>query len=300
MGLAICLVMARHTLWPGLPEWAEFFKNLCDIGVDIFLFLSGFTCANSFCRQPDVKKYMRKRFVRVVPAYLVVAVLWFAYHDLYKGGGTWATFCYDVFALNFFVGGHLDFWYIPATLCFYLLLPFYVKLAQRNKWVRFVPEMVVAVAVGVEMSGLFVPQCFLYLRLPVFLLGIHAFLSRGQGTEVRPWLLLGLAASALAAVWLFSSWGICLHLRYLLYIPVVVAIVWFWPSTPFSWLAFLGTYSLELYLLHERVQWFLDYHIHNPWGLLLLSVGLSIVLAYGLHVLLDKVRAFRPVTAKPE
>lgn len=300
MGFAICLVMAFHTTWPELPVWVGFFKNLCDIGVDIFLFLSGFTCANSFCRQPDLKKYLRKRFVRVVPAYLVVAVLWFAYHDLWKGDGTWATLCYDVFALNFFVGGQLDFWYIPVTLCFYMLLPFYVKLAQRNKWVRFVPAVVVAVAVGVEMSGFFAPQCFLYLRLSVFLLGIHAFLSKGSGTELRPWLLLILAAGALVAVWLFSSWGICLHLRYLLYIPVVVAIVRFWPSLPLPGLAFFGTYSLELYLLHERVQWFLDYHVHNPWGLLLLSVSLSIALAFGLHVLVDKLRVFRPVLVKPE
>lgn len=63
---------------------------------------------------------------------------------------------------------------------------------------------------------------------------------------------------------------------------------------------FLGSYSLELYLFHERVQWFLDYHIHNPWGLLLLSVSLSIALAYGLHVLLDKVGISRPVVAKPK
>ncbi len=300
MGLAICLVMARHTLWPGLPEWAEFFKNLCDIGVDVFLFLSGFTCANSFCRQPDLKKYLRKRFVRVVPAYLVVAVLWFAYHDILKGGGTWATLGYDVFALNFFLGGHLDFWYIPAMLCFYLLLPFYVRVAQRSKWVSFVPALIVVVAVVVEVSGFFVPQCFLYLRLPIFLLGIHAFLSKGKGPEARPWLLLCLAAGALAAVWLFSSLGVCPNLRYLLYIPVVVAIVRFWPSLPLPGLAFLGIYSLELYLLHERVQWFLDYHVHNPWGLLLLSVSLSIALAFGLHVLLDKVGISRPVVAKPK
>ena len=252
MGFAICLVMAFHTTWPELPVWVGFFKNLCDIGVDIFLFLSGFTCANSFCRQPDLKKYLRKRFVRVVPAYLVVAVLWFAYHDLWKGDGTWATLCYDVFALNFFVGGQLDFWYIPVTLCFYMLLPFYVKLAQRNKWVRFVPAVVVAVAVGVEMSGFFAPQCFLYLRLSVFLLGIHAFLSKGVGTELRPWLLLILAAGALVA-------GLALFV--VGYLPalalsavyscrcghsMVLAVY------SFSWLAFLGSYSLELYLFHDE------------------------------------------------
>lgn len=122
-----------------------------------------------FCKYKlsRLKKYLRKRFVRVVPAYLVVAVLWFAYHDILKGGGTWATLGYDVFALNFFL---VDIWYIPATLCYYLL--------------------------------------------------------------------------------------------------------------------------------HERVQCFLDYHVHNPWGLLLLSVSLSIALAVGLHVLLGKVGISRPVVAK--
>lgn len=62
-----------------------------------------------FCKYKlsHLKKYLRKRFARGIPAYLVVAVLWFAYHDILKGGGTWATLGYDVFALNFFLGGHL-------------------------------------------------------------------------------------------------------------------------------------------------------------------------------------------------
>ena len=46
MGLAICLIMWFHSIYDVQNAALALVKNMCDIGVDMFMFLSGFSMAS--------------------------------------------------------------------------------------------------------------------------------------------------------------------------------------------------------------------------------------------------------------
>lgn len=67
MGFAIILIMLFHL---GVLPFGE-------CGVDIFLFLSGFSMYHSLSRNDNIVKFYRKRLLRILPAYLIIAIPFF-------------------------------------------------------------------------------------------------------------------------------------------------------------------------------------------------------------------------------
>ena len=57
MGLAICLIMWFHSIYDVQNAALALVKNMCDIGVDMFMFLSGFSMAYSFQKNSNVTAY---------------------------------------------------------------------------------------------------------------------------------------------------------------------------------------------------------------------------------------------------
>lgn len=57
MGFAILILMIFHSSIPSFYG----LKNILEIGVDIFLFLGGFTCTLSYCKSKKVDGYFNKR-----------------------------------------------------------------------------------------------------------------------------------------------------------------------------------------------------------------------------------------------
>ena len=103
MGLAICLIMWFHSIYDVQNAALALVKNMCDIGVDMFMFLSGFSMAYSFQKNSNVRQFYRKRLIRILPAYFLVFIFVYLYRDMIKGNGDILDVLYDLFFLNFFI-----------------------------------------------------------------------------------------------------------------------------------------------------------------------------------------------------
>ena len=113
MGVSMMLVVLFHSGFElSAVPILSLLKQWGDIGVDMFLLMSGMGIYHSLNKKPDTAAYIRNRFRRILPAHLIVCGCWFFFLDivLYREGIL--TFLMDVTSLNFWINGRLTTWYL--------------------------------------------------------------------------------------------------------------------------------------------------------------------------------------------
>ena len=103
----------------------EFIKTIVstgNVGVDIFLFLSGVCLYFSFVRKPDVMAFMKNRFMRVVPGVLLIFIGWWVYLSLINTVDV-PTFVSRVMLVRFWMTGDRTIWFVSLILVLYLAYP---------------------------------------------------------------------------------------------------------------------------------------------------------------------------------
>ena len=115
-----------------------------NVGVDMFLFLSGIGLWFSWTKNPDVRHFFVRRYLRIYPAWLIIACLF--YIPRFEGGDLWAwvDLVGDI-SINwdFWLHDELNFWYIPATMMLYLFAPGYMELIKRHPIYRWLPVVMI-------------------------------------------------------------------------------------------------------------------------------------------------------------
>lgn len=297
MGLAMLMIVLFHV---GLPRMSSFYglHRLGNVGVDIFLFLSGIGLWFSWTKRPGLRHFYRRRLLRVYPAWLIVAAIFFIplFHD--KPLTLVGELLINV---NFWIRGELVFWFIPAILAMYLVAPFYMTLIRRCPLWRWLPVLLVVWCVAVQWvqplhESLGHLEIF-FSRLPIFFIGINCGEAvREQRALPRgsEWpLLLCLACCFLLCLYLEQvRHGLFpLFVERMVYIPFTLSLCLLCPllleRLP-RWLtgimAWVGSISLETYLIHyEFILMPLTRQHLGYWPTALLTIALSLPLAWLLH-----------------
>lgn len=268
MGMAMLFVILFHV---GLPRWDPFFglRRVGNIGVDIFLFLSGVGLWFAWMKDNDWKRFFLRRYIRIYPAWLIIACLY--YIPRFNAGGglaAWIDLIGDI-AINwdFWQRDELTFWYIPAIMMLYLFAPAYMELIRRHPVYRWTPVAMIMWCILVHWVTP-IQQAVGHLeifwsRVPIFFIGIN------MGEMVRRkhaidgagiWMVgiiftMGLAASIFLEQVRHGEFP--LFIERMLYIPLTVTAImllnrvlrrtprWFNRS-----LSAVGALSLECYLVH--------------------------------------------------
>ena len=289
MGAAMLFIILFHVQ---LPRSDMFFglRRMGNIGVDLFLFLSGIGLWFSWMkdregenlRQKTVGFYLR-RLLRIYPTWLVMASLF--YVGDFMGAGKYSKNLADLLGdvlvnWDFWLHDELTFWYIPATMMLYLLAPPYMELIRRHPVYRWLPVVMVMWCVIVQWVTP-IHQAVGHLeifwsRVPIFFIGINmseAVRSKQSVDGQAIWLILlmfGVALSASIFLEQVRHGQFPLFVERMLYIPLTVTTVLLlnavFRHTP-QWfnraLSFVGAVSLEIYLIHshfvlvhlERLGW---------------------------------------------
>lgn len=117
MGFAIILIMLFHL---GVLPFGE-------CGVDIFLFLSGFSMYHSLSRNDNMLKFYRKRLLRILPAYLIIAIPFFILKTC-----TIEDFLLKITNLCIVFQGEMGgWWFITMILLCYLLAPLMYRVLKK-------------------------------------------------------------------------------------------------------------------------------------------------------------------------
>lgn len=328
MGVAMTVVVLFHVGGFRHDSLLYCLSRVGNVGVDMFLFLSGMGLWFSWSRlmqgrsRRAWREFYVRRFVRIWPAWLIVAGTYYALQ--YADGRIGAPRLALQIAFNwgFWADGELTFWYIPTTMAFYLFAPAYMQLIRRNPDWRLLP---VAAMLFCVAAHYYAPlrHSIGYLeimtsRVPIFLLGVNAGLWVMERRRLRPgsfWLVL--------LVFLLSAF-VCvnfedglrgrfpLFLERMAYIPLTISMLLLLgrlfaslPPAAGRVFALVGTLSLEIYLIHVQfvLQNIRQHHL-GYWLTALAVMAVSVAAAWVVHkiascvepLLLQKRGAEKPET----
>ena len=311
MGAAMLFVILFHVaLDRGDPFYG--LRRCGNVGVDIFLFLSGVGLWFSWVKTPDVLRFYRRRLLRIVPTWIVVATAF--YLPDYLGARRFSHSIVDLIGditinWDFWLHDELTFWYVPAIMALYLVAPWYMRLVQSRPVYRWLPLLMVIWCVMVQWvlpihHAVDHIEIF-WSRVPIFFIGINF------GEMVRTHRQLPSEAVWLLLVTFLMTFGTCLYLEQvrhgqfplfverMLYIPFTVCTVLvmnrIFRRTP-QWVnrsfRLVGALSLEAYLIHIHfvLVYVQPYHL-GYWLTFLVTVAITLPIAWLLQRLIGLVTA---------
>lgn len=132
MGIAIlCIILFHQRFFSN--DFSFFFRHYGFLGVDVFLFVSGFGIYYSLKKGQElnesVNSFYARRLMRILPTCIIggMAFLYFWMNGAPKLHHTGSLNFYSAF-----VG--LDVWYIRSLLIFYAISPLLFRLLKYNKY----------------------------------------------------------------------------------------------------------------------------------------------------------------------
>ncbi len=313
-GLATLMVVLFHsyinikTALPSTPLLASILSVIrghCNKGVDMFLFMSGIGLFYSMSNNPKLRDFYKKRATRILPALFIVAALWFAY-DKPEGIGGYFS---DVFFVTFFTDGVRNFWYFILIIFLYAAYPLIHKLYQKTGFFGMLGSVIGVIAINyilMKTAPTFYGHTEIALtRIPVFLLGAWAGKFVKEGKTIS-WLWIALSVVGIIGIYVFYAISPFKELLYIYrYIGGIFAIcILFAFSALFSFcklgafgtfLIWLGGYSMEIYLIHEKAAsiFYNSFHTNDPSKIVyyIAIFFITVVFAMGLKAIcqsLDK------------
>ncbi len=310
MGAAMLFIILFHV---GLPRSDAFFglRRCGNIGVDMFLFLSGVGLWFSWVKQPSTRHFYRRRLLRILPAWLIMSSLYYIPRFNPQTGSVIDLIGNITINWNFWLHDELTFWYIPAIMMLYLWAPPYMRLITKHPVYRWSVVLMVLWCIMVQWIAP-VHQTvghieIFWSRVPIFFLGINlgeAVRHEGRIDGAAVWLvLITFVACFASCIYLeqVSHGRFPLFVERMIYIPLTLATVLLlnrvfrrMPQRVNRFCAFFGGLSLEAYLIHNHfvMAWIAPYHL-GYWPTALLTIALTIPLAWLLHQLVKRLTVWR-------
>ena len=311
MGAAMLFVMLFHVYMP--KSYVMYGVVRCgNIGVDMFLFLSGIGLWYSWTKQPSLKHFFWRRYIRIYPAWLIMAALYYIPNYLTVPGGGYSPNIGHLIAnilinWSFWRIDDLTFWFIPSIMMLYTFAPAYMRLIERYPSYRW---LVVVAMVWAVMVQYYPPvhrsvghvEIF-WSRIPIFLLGINCgqWVKEKRNMEgAALWgILILFILSFMMCIEFENHWRgkFPLFLERMVYIPCSITAMillcrayHYAPRWLLTFLSFIGGISLELYLIHVQfvLRYVKEYHLGYCLTALLMIV-ISIPLAWVLSKIVSGV-----------
>jgi peptidoglycan/LPS O-acetylase OafA/YrhL len=262
-GYALLLVLVFHS--GGMLDLPDLIHG--ETGVDIFLMISGYILA-VYCVDTPTKVFLRRRFFRIFPAYWFALALFVSLEAYFSGvRHSLLDLGLHVVGLHGFARGRFlwgindSFWFISIIVfCYCIFLGVRRHLHDLAFMISACSFLTAGLAIYYLWSGHLQNIPFMVPRVPDFFIGLMAGqLASGRGIEFRPGPLLAVALLLVAYVGVSNAidghdvvLALAFLCAYLCLEPVMErgAI----GRLVLGLLGVLGTYSYELYLLHQPLM----------------------------------------------
>ena len=194
MGVAAVMVLLFHMPdFTGNAVWRFLARERGNMGVDVFILLSGFGLTYSLKARPDLGRYFTRRLERLLPAYYLM----FALVILIDGMPAWDSFVAHILPIHLWVGQE-DLWFISACLLYYLLIPpmYFLMLRARMPRLMFAVLMGVFCVIIPAATRHCGPEAAI-MRLPALVVGVGIGTFAQRHESRRDWLIDGAMLVAL-------------------------------------------------------------------------------------------------------
>ncbi|MBQ0141199.1 MAG: acyltransferase, partial [Prevotellaceae bacterium] len=154
--------------------WKIFFAGY--LGVDIFLFLSGYGLSYSFNKNSLYQFYVR-RIYRFVPLIIILGLcvnIVFILQGLELS--YWDMFC-NITTLNYYkLRGKMFEWYLSSLILFYAFYPLlYRSIKVKGFLYKILLFAILVIFLYLTTTNIDVYYLCAIGRIPIFLIGIHAY-----------------------------------------------------------------------------------------------------------------------------
>lgn len=262
MGIATIMILCCHAsfMWTSMPYLLKRILGLGNLGVDLFLFLSGVGLSYSFEKVHsinDLFRWYRKRYIRIFVPYAIIMLPLLLYYKI-SHEWSWSEYFLHFSTLDFWLH-HQGAWYIAMLIPLYALTPSLIRFYRRLHYY---------VLTGIVMSLLFYVLSLLKisgdtsfiaivhniqgccLRIPAFLMGLALYPSIRSSKEINPMYVMGVAIMiSLLVLYIEPQFSF----PFITLVPILILFFYILSSKIATTsvrriLVFIGAISLESYL----------------------------------------------------
>lgn len=266
----------------GIPvlHWFDTIARYGNMGVDMFLFMSGICLYFSFARNNNLQEYYKKRLTRIFfPIVFIPLPLWLVY--LLVGRiSIWGLFN-RALLVEYWISKDVQVWFASFIVVLYLVYPYlYYYLFRKNNaesiQLRILALLFLTILVTVCIYKE-APEVFNHLlhtipRIPVFLTGccFGKFVYEKKKIPVAVPVILLLLFFALSGSLLYFEKFVGLYKRYTYWIGgmaftfALVMVLSVMPEIINQILRVFGNLSYEFYLSHIALFRFFKMNILSP------------------------------------
>lgn len=249
--------------------WNEFILNfISSSGVDIFLILSGYGLYYSFKKNNNVKKFYKKRFIKILIPYIIFCLPAIIIRYIFMEGGTLIDVFKNYLFITLFSEGETWFWYILLIMICYTIFPYIYNSIEKpkkdvDKNMNFMMLISFTILLNILLAtnnlNLFQNINILTLRIPIFILGVYIGQQSYQKKELN---IIQVLALIVCSTILYPAINSAITLRryefaLIAIITYIILIIIFNIIDKYQIfqklkliLEKVGSYSLELYLTH--------------------------------------------------
>ena len=285
------LTLANYTHNKVLIGLFDFFRGSGNVGVDMFLFLSGVGLFFSFSKDSRVLTFWKKRFMRVLPTAFLIATVYFSLRYVHNREplGLLSYVSRETFTY-FFVAGERVFWFITLILALYLVFPIFYRIIEKFRLWGMLGTVAVVVAftflLRAVAPGFYSMWEIALCRVPVFVVGIWAGKFVKEKKEISRnwlWLFLGLAIAFAALLYYYTpivktlvpGYNDSMKPMYIFFYRYCGSVVGVSLVVLLSWLCttirhagrgnlfrnffeFVGMYSMEYYMIYLNINHYME------------------------------------------
>lgn len=278
MGVASLMIIACHASASHvlMPDWLNMVLDYGNVGVDIFLFLSGVGLYYSFKKTPiqsiiGVKNYLNKRSSRIfIPYWLVYLPYCIVLLLLRQYTIGDSLMCLGAIEYWFY---HRGAWFVSLILILYLFAPLlFTILNSKFKWI-YVLLFIVAISIICQLplgephnNNIIYNIQFALSRVPSFIVGMAVGDLCQENKKISSvWLFL-LFVIGLLSIKSFPNRGcaIWMTIPFVLYLILLIIKVLATNVWINKILTFMGIISLESYLTNISINSLLETVVLNP------------------------------------
>lgn len=244
-------------------------KPAGNVGVELFLICSGLGLYYSLSKNSGILSFYKKRVIRILPELLIVSSVYYAFKGL-----SIKEFFSSVFLIDYYTKGNTKFWYFALIILLYIFYPIIHRFVERSK--DFTVICLIGVIIALELILVYVIKAdigtryYALLRIPSFIIGAWLGKKSLQKKEINLfWVAVCAAVSVVCFVIVTAlhmnrlpmDFENSEYIYYFINIPfsvslsIVISALFSRVKLRFikAFVGFFGVFSLELYLVFERV-----------------------------------------------
>ena len=297
MGLAALSILFSHAKRFGIV-YSSLITRIQGYGmwaVNLFIILSG--TGMYFSLKKGAEGFYKRRMIRILPSYYLIAMPAYFILEVLLRNDTPQSFLSYLF--------FIPYWYVLMTVLFYIVVPLHDWLVKKFGWIVNLIAIIAFMPLGYlvklywdEMAGMIVE------RFSTFILGYWL----GPVIEEKKEVPIYITVLMIASIWMKTV----LHVSSLHYavnatftlagLAIGMLVSWFLDkihvSAGTNFLAFLGEFTMEIYMMNVTMYWVMQ-RLEPLWqgkidiNLIywIVCVVIAVLIAWAVHVLAGKIIA---------